>query len=86
MPGCCGKLAHSKYMRRINYPIFPIPPYPGDASNPPIRPNSGIGMREYSSLVILHSLIIAFPDWSDEDRCEAAIGHADLLIELLAQK
>jgi hypothetical protein len=73
-------------MRRINYPIFPIPPYAGDASNPPIRPNSGIGMREYSALVILHSLIIACPQFGDDELCETAIAQADLLVELLAQK
>lgn len=73
-------------MRRINYPIFPIPPYAGDASNPPIRPNSGIGIREYSALVILHSLISAFPDADDEELCESAIAKADTLIELLTQK
>jgi hypothetical protein len=73
-------------MRRINYPIFPIPPYAGDASNPPIRPNSGIGMREYSALVILHSLIIAFPDLEEDELCETAISRADLLIELLSHK
>ena len=43
-------------------------------------------MREYSSLVILHSLIIAFPAWTEEELCETAISKADLLIELLAQK
>jgi hypothetical protein len=43
-------------------------------------------MREYSALVILHSLIIAFPDLEEDELCETAISRADLLIELLSHK
>jgi hypothetical protein len=43
-------------------------------------------MREYSALIILHSLIIAFPNHDEEELAETAIARADLLIELLSHK
>jgi hypothetical protein len=40
-----------------NFPVFPVAPYPGDDLSPPLRGNTGIGVREYSALVILHALL-----------------------------
>lgn len=40
-----------------NFPVFPNVPYPGDDLNPPYKGNTGIGVREYSTLVILHALL-----------------------------
>jgi hypothetical protein len=30
-----------------NHPAFPVQAYPGDASNPKVRPNTGMSMRDY---------------------------------------
>jgi hypothetical protein len=40
-----------------NFPVFPVAPYPGDDSNPSYKGNTGIGVREYAALVILHALL-----------------------------
>jgi hypothetical protein len=40
-----------------NFPVFPVAPYAGDEVNPSYRGNTGIGVREYSALVILHALL-----------------------------
>jgi hypothetical protein len=40
-----------------NYPVFPVAPYPGDDANPPVKGNSGIGIRELAALVAMHALI-----------------------------
>ena len=36
---------------------MPIPPYAGDDVNPPVKGNSGIGVRELTALVCLHGLL-----------------------------
>ena len=40
-----------------NFPVFPVAPYPGDDLNPPYKGNTGIGVREYSTLLILTALL-----------------------------
>jgi hypothetical protein len=30
-----------------NHPAFPVQAYPGDASNPKVRPNTGMSIRDY---------------------------------------
>jgi len=31
----------------INHPAFPVSAYAGDDHNPPVRPNSGMSIRDY---------------------------------------
>jgi hypothetical protein len=40
-----------------NYPVFPVAPYPGDNQHPPVKGNTGIGIREMSAMIILHALL-----------------------------
>jgi hypothetical protein len=34
-------------MRANNHPAFPVTAYPGDQNSPKVRPNSGMGMRDW---------------------------------------
>jgi len=34
-------------MRVNNHPAFPVTAYPGDQHSPKVRPNSGMGMRDW---------------------------------------
>lgn len=61
-----------------NFPVFPVAPYPGDEVNPAYRGNTGIGVREYSALVILHALLTN-PNYYGEP--ELAVPDAFLLAE-----
>jgi len=42
--------------RFINHPAYPVTPYPGDESNPPVRSNSGMSMRDYFAAKALSGL------------------------------
>lgn len=61
-----------------NFPVFPVAPYPGDDVNPSYRGNTGIGVREYATLVILHALLTN-PNYYGEP--EHAVPDAFLLAE-----
>jgi len=65
--------------------MFPVTAYPGDGENPPVRSNSGIGVREIASLVILHALL-SNPKAIVDDAINDAISAADILLEILANK
>jgi hypothetical protein len=43
-------------MKHINHPAFPVAGYPGDAKNPPVRPNSGIGVMDYFAALVAPSI------------------------------
>jgi hypothetical protein len=61
-----------------NFPVFPVAPYPGDEMNPSYKGNTGIGVREYSALVILHALLTN-PNYYGAP--ESAVPDAFLLAE-----
>lgn len=44
-----------------NHPAFPVHAYPGDASNPKVRPNSGMSIRDYFAAKAM-SGILANPE------------------------
>jgi hypothetical protein len=71
--------------RTINYPLFPVTAYPGDGENPPVKSNSGMGVREFCSLVVLHALLTN-PKCNPTEAVEEAIATADQLIERLSSK
>ena len=40
-----------------NHPAFPVHAYPGDASNPKVRPNTGMSMRDYFASKAMNGLL-----------------------------
>lgn len=74
-------------MKRINYPLFPVPPYPGDKHNAPVRSNTGLGVREYFAVTLLHALLsdsesgLSYPQ-----AVEDAVSLTDELLEQLQNK
>ena len=40
-----------------NHPAFPVQAYPGDASNPKVRPNTGMSMRDYFATNAMNGLL-----------------------------
>lgn len=40
-------MAISRKRKPHNHPAFPVPAFPGDQNTPPIRPNSGMGIRDW---------------------------------------
>jgi hypothetical protein len=40
-----------------NHPAFPVQAYPGDASNPKVRPNTGMSMRDYFASKAMNGLL-----------------------------
>ena len=70
--------------KATNYPLFPIAPYPGDKANPPVRSNTGLGVREYFAVTILHSLLLdSDSKIAYSDAVEDAVAMADQLLEEL---
>jgi hypothetical protein len=65
-----------------NYPLFPIAPYAGDKSNPPVRSNTGLGVREYFAVTILHALLLEGDQrLSYPDAVKDSVSLADQLLE-----
>ena len=71
--------------RPINYPLFPVTAYPGDDENPPVRSNSGLGVREYAAIMILQGLL-ANNDLPIDDAIRSSVSAADILIETLTNR
>ena len=65
----------------INHPAFPVPAYAGDSTNPPVRPNSGMGIRDKFADSALPSLIITNKNESPESIAELAYAFADAMLE-----
>jgi hypothetical protein len=40
-----------------NHPAFPVQAYLGDASNPKVRPNTGMSMRDYFASKAMNGLL-----------------------------
>lgn len=49
-----------------NHPAFPVQAYPGDGSNPKVRPNTGMSMRDYFAAYAMLG-ILANPEEFGED-------------------
>jgi hypothetical protein len=68
-----------------NHPAFPVQAYAGDANSPKVRPNSGMGMRDWFAGRALEG-ILANPedeamDASPEEIAQLAYKFADAMLE-----
>jgi hypothetical protein len=65
----------------INHPAFPVPAYAGDSSNGPVRPNSGMGIRDYFATAALTALASEKSAGEPEVVAELAYAFADAMLE-----
>lgn len=77
-------MAISRKRKPHNHPAFPVPAFPGDQNTPPIRPNSGMGIRDWfaglAMQAILSSTFVKCSMTSD-DIAEASYDIADSMME-----
>lgn len=65
----------------INHPAFPVPAYAGDSSNGPVRPNSGMAIRDYFATAALTALATEKAAGDPEAVAELAYAFADAMLE-----
>jgi len=65
----------------INHPAFPVTAYAGDSTNPPVRPNSGMGIRDYFATAALSQLVTEKAAGDPEAVAELAYAFADAMLE-----
>jgi len=65
----------------VNHPAFPIAPYEGDRTNPPLRANSGISALDYFAAAIAASLVSPKGDSDPEAVAENAYAYARAMLE-----
>jgi len=64
-----------------NHPAFPVTGYPGDKNIPPVRPNTGMGIRDWFAGLAMQSVLTNSDcSTSDEDIAEAAYSLADAMM------
>lgn len=51
------KMAISRKRKPHNHPAFPVPAFAGDQNTPPIRPNSGMGIRDWFAGMAMQALL-----------------------------
>lgn len=49
-----------------NHPAFPVQAYPGDASNPKVRPNTGMSMRDYFAAQAMKGMLSNPEEFGEE--------------------
>jgi hypothetical protein len=69
----------------INHPAFPVTAYKGDETNPPVRPNSGIGARDYFAAAVSTGLV-ALDNLTSTDIAREAYEIADAMLRQRAEK
>lgn len=47
----------SRKRKPHNHPAFPVPAFPGDQNTPPIRPNSGMGIRDWFAGLAMQAIL-----------------------------
>jgi hypothetical protein len=70
---------------KSNHPAFPVAAYPGDSVNPKVRPNSGMGIRDWFAGRALEGLL-ANPEEEVLDQTPTSLAHlayqfADAMLE-----
>jgi hypothetical protein len=50
-------MAISRKRKPHNHPAFPVPAFPGDQNTPPIRPNSGMGIRDWFAGLAMQAIL-----------------------------
>ena len=65
----------------INHPAFPLPAYAGDDSNPPVRSNTGMSIRDYFATAALSKLVSEKNVGEAAGIAEDAYAFADAMLE-----
>jgi len=65
----------------INHPAFPVHPYEGDEINPPVRSNSGMGIRDFFAGLALIGLANDKSALEPEVAAENAFAFADAMLQ-----
>jgi hypothetical protein len=69
----------------INHPAFPVSAYNGDDTNPPVRPNSGMGIRDFFAAAALTGLVTC-EDGTDTALATDAYKIADAMLRQRVEK
>ena len=64
----------------VNHPAFPVSAYAGDSTNPPVRPNSGMSIRDYFASVASVGLATRTAASDPEALAENAFAIADAML------
>jgi hypothetical protein len=78
-------MAISRKRKPHNHPAFPVPAFSGDQNTPPIRPNSGMGIRDWFAGLAMQAILSnkTVTSISTDDLAGIAYDVAD---SMLAQK
>lgn len=63
-----------------NHPAFPVTGYPGDKNLPPVRPNTGMGIRDWFAGLAMQGLLLNCDGESDGDVASMAYSLADAMM------
>lgn len=77
-------MAISRKRKPHNHPAFPVPAFPGDQNTPPIRPNSGMGIRDWFAGLAMQAILSStFVNASinSDDIAEVSYDIADSMME-----
>lgn len=73
-------MALSRKRKPHNHPAFPVPAFPGDQNTQPIRPNSGMGIRDWFAGLAMQA-ILSGRAISSDDLADLAYDIADSMME-----
>jgi len=65
----------------VNHPAFPVQAYAGDNTNPPVRPNSGMSIRDHFASAALVGLTTPASAGDPEATAENAYAIADAMLQ-----
>jgi hypothetical protein len=65
----------------VNHPAFPVQAYAGDNTNPPVRPNSGMSIRDFFAGVALIGLANDKSAAEPDVAAENAFAFADAMLQ-----
>jgi hypothetical protein len=73
--------------RTINHPAFPVHPYAGDLHNPPIRGNTGMGIRDFFMQGTIAGLCQSLDSWAvTSEDAETLVKSAALIVDAVMQE
>lgn len=73
--------------RSVNHPAFPVHPYAGDVNNPPIRGNTGMGIRDFYMQGAIIGLCQSLDHWDvSADDAQTLVESAALIVDAAMQE
>lgn len=77
-------MAISRKRKPHNHPAFPVPAFPGDQNTPPIRPNSGMGIRDWFAGLAMQAILSSrsvSSSINSDDLADVSYDIADSMME-----